>query len=135
MLTQGQWWSIFRTHAPQTLQWCARSGLITKHLSQYLSEPFIVLQMFRWKFILKSIITSSLHTYRLLIGKSFANISRIRFCSARLSACASRSISVREMRNYIEMENWLVVARRMVSQDIQITFDGTRPNVVKTVCQ
>lgn len=43
--THGQWWSIFNTHVPQTLQWCARSGLITKHLSQYRSEPFIVLSI------------------------------------------------------------------------------------------
>lgn len=47
--THGQWWSIFSTHIPHTLQWCARSGLITIHLSQYLNEPFIVLKL-NWNF-------------------------------------------------------------------------------------
>lgn len=32
LLTQGQWWSILRMHRLQTLQWCARSGLMLQHL-------------------------------------------------------------------------------------------------------
>ena len=39
LLTQGQWWSIFRTQFPHIEQWWARSGLIMLHLSQYRTEP------------------------------------------------------------------------------------------------
>lgn len=31
LLTQGQWWSIFRIHRLQTLQWWALSGLMLQH--------------------------------------------------------------------------------------------------------
>lgn len=31
LLTHGQWWSIFRIHLLQTLQWCALSGLMLQH--------------------------------------------------------------------------------------------------------
>ena len=37
LLIQGQWWSIFRMHRLQTLQWWARSGLMLQHLGQLYS--------------------------------------------------------------------------------------------------
>lgn len=104
--TLNKW--IIYTHVPQTLQWCARSGLITKHLSQYRSEPFIVLSMITtsnaknniWNGkIFVYICCIRLHTYRLLIGRSFAKISKIRFCVLGLSACVKRSISELGIRN------------------------------------
>ena len=35
LLTQGQWWSIFRIHLWQTEQWCARSGLMLQHFGHW----------------------------------------------------------------------------------------------------
>lgn len=33
----GQWWSIFMTQTPQTLQWCALGGFNKLHLPHFLS--------------------------------------------------------------------------------------------------
>lgn len=109
--THGQWWSIFSTHIPHTLQWWARSGLITIHLSQYLNEPFIVLKL-NWNWKLESyylfdiwshkmteILRITGKTYRLLMGKSFANTSKILFWVFGFSACSKRSISELGIRN------------------------------------
>ena len=37
----GQWWSILRTHCPQTEQWWALSGLTWEHSEQYRTSPWI----------------------------------------------------------------------------------------------
>ena len=37
----GQWWSILRTHWPQTEQWWALSGLTWEHSEQYRTSPWI----------------------------------------------------------------------------------------------
>lgn len=51
LLTQGQWWSIFRIHRWQTEQWCARSGFILQHLG-HLKMTWPSLKPICWMFSL-----------------------------------------------------------------------------------
>lgn len=81
--------------------------------------------------------------YRLVIGRSLATTSSIRRCVSWLSARANFSVSLDGIRNcdttkFINQVKWRLVIRTRINKKngkIALTFDGTRPIAVNTVCQ